>query len=142
MTTDDIKGATDQASANAQAAVRHASDEAAVATSKALHEGQDAAGQASATAGDLYGRAKEQVQGLSDRLPDSASGAFQAGQRAYAQSSEHVGRHVAKTAHRGAAVGRSDRLSCGMGDKPKLMLAATTLFSNSVGEMYESSGLL
>ena len=49
----------------------------------------------SATAGDLYGRAKEQVQGLSDHMPDSAGDAYQKGRQAYAAGADTLGRRVA-----------------------------------------------
>ncbi len=96
MASEDLKGAVDTASDKAKASVRASKDEASVATSKAIHEAHDSTGQASATASDVYGRAKEHVQSLSDRFPDNAADAYRAGQRAYAQSSEHVGRHVSK----------------------------------------------
>ena len=96
MSSDEITGAIDAASQNAQASVRASKDEAAVATSKAIHAGQDAVHQASSAGGDVYGRAKEHVQGLADRLPDTAADAYRTGQRMYAQGSEQVGRHVAK----------------------------------------------
>ena len=77
MNSDDIKAATDTASDKAKSSIRAAKDKAG-------------------TVGDAYDSTKEQVIGLSDKLPGSASDAYQAGQRAISQGAEGVSASVAK----------------------------------------------
>ena len=58
--------------------------------------GEVGGGGACPAAGGLYARAKDTVQGLSDRLPEGASEAYRSGQRVYAQGSDTVARRVGK----------------------------------------------
>ena len=100
MTSDDMTDAVDTASKKAMASVRSAKDEASVATSRAIHDGQDAVtdagSQAGSKASEVYDRAKEHVQAISDNLPNSASDAYRTGRRALAQGGESLGGHVSR----------------------------------------------
>ena len=93
---DDLKGAADKFASRASSSAQDASDSAKASESYAAEQAQGLAGQAGEAASNLYGKAKDHVQGLSERLPNSASDAYQAGQRAYAQGSDRVSRQVVK----------------------------------------------
>ena len=96
MDPDDIKATGQSAAENAQSSLRATRDKLADATSRTADRLQGVAGQVGAKTNDMYGRAADQVQSLADRLPGSASDAYEASRRGYAQTSDAVGRHVAK----------------------------------------------
>ncbi len=92
MSSDDIDAAVDAASKKAKSSVYAAKDKAAAETSHVMHDAQGAADQA----GGVLNRARETIQDLSGRLPDSASDAYRSGRRAYAEGSDSVARRIVK----------------------------------------------
>ena len=96
MKPEDIKNTAndlgDRASQSASDAKQTASDMA----SRASATTKDYADQASNTAQDLYGRAKDQIHQATSGMPDKASDAMAAGQRAMDKGTAELSRQVAK----------------------------------------------
>ncbi len=96
MESDDIKAGTDKASEKFTASIRPVKDRAAAETAKAAQGAQTTANHLAGSVKETFGRVQDQVAGLSDKLPGSASDAYQAGQRVVAGGADTVSASVAK----------------------------------------------
>ena len=92
MTSDDVKNTTK----DIEKAGRAAQDAAQEKASQVAEKTQDYAANVSDKTKDVYGRAKEKVRDASERLPDSASETFAAGQDALSRGATQLADQVAK----------------------------------------------
>lgn len=96
MASDEIKNTakdmTDRASKSAQQAKEAVSDAASDASGRT----QEFAEGATSAASDFLDQARETVGNAADKLPDSASDAMAAGQRAYKRGNAQLSRTVAR----------------------------------------------
>lgn len=96
MTSDDFEASAHKAADRGAAAANDLQENAQRAGSEVADKAYGLYGQASGAANDLYGRAKDGVQALAGRMPGNASDAYAAGQRAFAEGNDHLGRHVSR----------------------------------------------
>ena len=96
MTSNDARSTAKDIGSKASGKAAEASESAEKAASAAGGQAKDSAARVADNAQASYAQARDTVSDLSDRLPDAATDALKAGQRAYARSSEHLGRQVAK----------------------------------------------